>query len=220
MSHDQCLKDDAYITKHSYLVVPLYMDRMSRATCHLLLLGLILFGIVSGGAASKGLSKDAKDVAKWVENARFAKQKVTHLHFFFHDTVSGEHPTALPIAKSDITDKSATAFGKLLMADDPLTLGTSINSTIIGYARGLYGSSSQSQIALVMALNLVFTDGKFKGSSLVLVGDNDAMSSPREMSISGGTGVFRLAKGVATANTYFITNLDAIVEYNVAVLHY
>ncbi|CAM8932344.1 unnamed protein product [Rhodiola kirilowii] len=42
------------------------------------------------------------------------------------------------------------------------------------------------------------------------------------MPILGGTGVFRLARGVAIANTYYfnMTTFDAIVEYNVALLHY
>ncbi|CAM8929471.1 unnamed protein product [Rhodiola kirilowii] len=193
------------------------MEKMSRTLCQLLVLGFLL-GMSSGGVA---VSKDAKDVAKWVENAQFAKQKATHLHFFFHDTVSGKNPTALPIAKP-ANSTSVVGFGILNMADDPLTVGPSANSTIIGYARGLYGVDGQKEVGLIMALNLVFTGGKYKGSTLALVGHNAALESPREMPILGGTGVFRLARGVAIANTYYfnMTTFDAIVEYNVALLHY
>uniref|UniRef100_A0A7N0T8Z0 Dirigent protein n=1 Tax=Kalanchoe fedtschenkoi TaxID=63787 RepID=A0A7N0T8Z0_KALFE len=185
-----------------------------------LLVFVIALGLASGALARGPVSKAPKDVAKWLHKTRFAKQKLTKLHFYFHDTISGKNPTALTIAKPAIS--SPTVFGTLNMADDPLTVGPNVNSTTIGYARGLYGSDGQKEIGLVMAMNLVFTGGKYNGSTLALVGHNPIMESPREMPILGGTGAFRLARGVAIANTYLLnmTTFDAIVEYNVAILHY
>ncbi|KAF2322762.1 hypothetical protein GH714_030335 [Hevea brasiliensis] len=48
-----------------------------------------------------------------------------------------------------------------------------------------------------------------------------AMSPVREMPIVGGTGLFRLALGYAIAKTHWfdITTGDAIVGYNVTVVH-
>uniref|UniRef100_A0A7N0V7T3 Dirigent protein n=1 Tax=Kalanchoe fedtschenkoi TaxID=63787 RepID=A0A7N0V7T3_KALFE len=185
-----------------------------------LLVFIILFG-ASSSAAAAGVSKDPDDVAKWVHKTQFAKQKVTKLHFFFHDTTSGENPTTLPIAKSAVSgNNSLGAFGTLSMADDPLTVDPRVNSTTIGYARGLYGVDGRKDMGMVMAMNFVFTSRKYNGSTLAMVGHNAATESPREMPILGGTGLFRLARGVAIANTYYSKGFDAIVEYNVAFLHY
>ncbi|PHT84087.1 Dirigent protein 22 [Capsicum annuum] len=73
-----------------------------------------------------------------------------------------------------------------------------------------------------MTLNLVFTKGKYNGSTLSILGYNQIFHEYREMPIIGGSGVFRLAQGIATAKTYWADNAtqNAIVEYHVVVLHY
>ncbi|WCJ34061.1 Disease resistance-responsive (dirigent-like protein) family protein [Euphorbia peplus] len=147
-------------------------------------------------------------------------EKLTHLHFYFHDTVTSKTPTAIPVTKP--SSNSSTLFGTVFMADDPLTLKPDINSKLVGKAQGFYGSASQSDIEFVMVFNLVFTEGKFNGSSVSLLGHNAIFSGVREMSIVGGSKVFRFARGYALAKTHTIdlsTN-NAIVEYNVYVMHY
>ncbi|QHO44622.1 hypothetical protein S83_018944 [Arachis hypogaea] len=65
-------------------------------------------------------------------------------------------------------------------------------------------------------------EGKYNGSTVSLLGRNAVFSGVREMSIVGGSGVFRFARGYAQAKTVWLntTSGDAIVEYNVYVLHY
>lgn len=163
-----------------------------------------------------------EEPVEWFHKTSLAKEKVTKLHFYFHDMVSGKNPTAMTVAQSSITNKSPTFFGMVNMIDDPLTLGPEPTSKLVGQAQGLYGSASQEELSLLMAMNFAFTDGKYNGSTLALLGRNMVMQSVREMPIVGGTGVFRLARGMATAKTYFLntTTGDAIVEYNVLVIHY
>ncbi|KAL8204818.1 hypothetical protein R6Q57_010441 [Mikania cordata] len=69
--------------------------------------------------------------------------------------------------------------------------------------------------------NYVFDDERFNGSTLSVLGRNPVTSPVRELPVVGGTGVFRFASGYAEARTLFVneTNGDAIVEYNVYVLH-
>ncbi|KAF3789169.1 hypothetical protein EJ110_NYTH09786 [Nymphaea thermarum] len=51
-------------------------------------------------------------------------QRVSHLHFYFHDTVSGQNQTAVPVTRAAATaNASATQFGLIRMMDDPLTEG-------------------------------------------------------------------------------------------------
>ncbi|WCJ42167.1 Disease resistance-responsive (dirigent-like protein) family protein [Euphorbia peplus] len=164
----------------------------------------------------------SKEIDPWLQNLSHSKEKVTHLHFYLHDMFSGQNPSALQIVKSDIKRKSPTLFGALVMMDDQLTDGPLPTSKEVGRAQGLYGSSGQTTVDLAMVFNLVFTSGLFNGSTLAVVGANQATDSIRELPIIGGTGVFRLARGFASLKTYFYnaTNGDAIVEYNVSVIHY
>ncbi|KAL4560715.1 hypothetical protein LXL04_032869 [Taraxacum kok-saghyz] len=152
----------------------------------------------------------------------FKKQKLSHLHFYFQDIVGGDHPTAFRVAQSSITNTSSTGFGFVVMIDDPLTLGPERTSKIVGRAQGIYASADLNQVGLLMAMNYVFLEGKYNGSTLSILGRNSLSSPMRELPIVGGSGVFRFARGYALAKTYFFntTNGDTVVEYNVYVQHY
>ncbi|KAI3696873.1 hypothetical protein L6452_29465 [Arctium lappa] len=152
----------------------------------------------------------------------FKKEKLSHLHFYFHDIVAGDHPTAIRVAAAATTNSSRTGFGATVMIDDPLTVGPERSSKIVGRAQGIYASASLSEMRYLMALNYVFVEGKYNGSTLSILGTNSVMSPVREMPIVGGSGLFRFARGYALAKTVFfnLSNGDAVVEYNVYVLHY
>ncbi|KAL3632395.1 hypothetical protein CASFOL_025379 [Castilleja foliolosa] len=150
------------------------------------------------------------------------REKLSHLHFYFHDIVSGRHPTAVRVAQAASTNTSATGFGLVAVIDDPLTIGPEKGSRIVGRAQGMYGSADLTNVGLLMVMNLAFTEGKFNGSTLSVLGRNAVFSSVREIPIVGGSGVFRFARGYAQAKTHEL-NLktgDAVVEYNVYVFHY
>ncbi|XP_027103347.1 dirigent protein 22-like [Coffea arabica] len=167
-----------------------------------------------------GVAQGHEGVDEWFHKLDRTKEKVTRLHFYFHDTVSGKSPTAVTAAGAKLA--SPTMFGLINTADDPMTVGPELNSTLLGRAQGIYASADQNEVGLAMYMNYYFTAGKYRGSTLSLLGRNAGLHSIREMSIVGGTGVFRLARGIATAKTYFVnaTTADDIVEYNVVVVHY
>ncbi|XP_050226617.1 dirigent protein 22-like [Mercurialis annua] len=150
------------------------------------------------------------------------KEKLSHLHFFFHDIVSGKNATAVGVAQAAMTKTSASLFGLVTMVDDPLTAEPSLSSKIVGRAQGIYASASQSDISLLMVLNFAFVEGKYNGSSLSVLGRNSVLSGVREMPIVGGSGLFRFARGYAQAKTreFDMKTGNAIVEYNVYVFHY
>ncbi|KAK0583441.1 hypothetical protein LWI29_036973 [Acer saccharum] len=54
-----------------------------------------------------------------------------------------------------------------------------------------------------MVFNFGFTEGMYKGSSISILGLNSAMNPVREMAIVGGTGIFRLGRGYAIAQTHW-----------------
>eukprot|EP00268_Persea_americana_P022514 TRINITY_DN2242_c0_g1_i1.p1 TRINITY_DN2242_c0_g1~~TRINITY_DN2242_c0_g1_i1.p1 ORF type:complete len:192 (-),score=18.49 TRINITY_DN2242_c0_g1_i1:322-897(-) len=150
------------------------------------------------------------------------KEKMSHLHFYFHDIVSGRNPTAVQVAGAAMTKNSPTFFGAVVMIDDPLTEAPEPTSKLLGRAQGLYASASQETLGYLMALNFAFVDGKYNGSSLSVLGRNAVLSDVREMPVIGGSGAFRFARGYAQAHTHWFDPKtgDAIVEYNVYVMHY
>ncbi|XP_041010148.1 dirigent protein 23-like [Juglans microcarpa x Juglans regia] len=152
----------------------------------------------------------------------YGKEKVTRLHFYVDDTLSGKNISAVEVARASITDTSPTLFGAVLIFYDPLTEGPEGTSRLVGRAQGLYGSAGQQELGLLVAVNFVFKTGKFNVSSLTILGRNAALNPPAEMPIVGGTGVFRLARGFVTAKRHFlnVTSGNGVLEYNVFAIHY
>ncbi|KAK1301166.1 hypothetical protein QJS10_CPB13g00731 [Acorus calamus] len=147
-------------------------------------------------------------------------QKQTHLHFYFHDILSGRNPTTVKVVGQDYPNST---FGTVMMADDPLTDGPDRSSSkLIGRAQGMYAwAGHEVDFGFLMVMNLVFFEGEFNGSVLSLLGRNK-LGPEREMPIVGGTGVFRFATGYALGKPYWLDYAkgDATVEYDVFVLHY
>lgn len=154
-----------------------------------------------------------------------APEKVTHLHFFLHDTISGKTPSVVKVARPNITtafNDTPLPFGHVFATDDPLTVGPDLTSETIGNAQGLWASTGQDVLTLVVYWDLGFTQGEFNGSSISVFSRNPITETEREVAIVGGRGKFRMAKGFANLKTYFVnfTSGDAIVEYNMTVIHY
>ncbi|KAJ1432865.1 Dirigent protein [Sesbania bispinosa] len=142
-------------------------------------------------------------------------QKLSHLHFYFHDIIDGPNQTAVRVAAASSTEKSPTGFGAVVMMDDPLTELPEASSKVVGRAQGIYASASQSELGFLMVLNFAFTQGKYNGSNLSVLGRNMVESAVREMPVVGGSGLFRFARGYAQARTYSLNGSEAVVEYNV-----
>ncbi|CAA7396803.1 unnamed protein product [Spirodela intermedia] len=148
-------------------------------------------------------------------------QRQSHLRVYFHDIVSGRSPTVVQIARAARTNASATFFGAAYVMDDPLTEGQEMSSRLVGRAQGLYVSASQRELGLIMAMNFVFTDGRYKGSTITLLGRNTPFSKVRELPVIAGSGLFRFATGYCRLTTHRLdlTTGDAVVEYNIFLLH-
>ncbi|XP_022726903.1 dirigent protein 4-like [Durio zibethinus] len=151
------------------------------------------------------------------------EKKVTNLHFFFHGTLGGKNPTAVTVARANITsnDNSFPAPSNSIVVDNAsLTIGPEPTSEIIGYAQGLEVFSGQDRTTVVVYLDFGFTKGDLNGSSIGLFSRNPATEKERELAVVGGRGKFRMAKGFALLKTFSLDNITLIVEYNVTVIHY
>lgn len=148
------------------------------------------------------------------------KEKLSHFKLYWHDVISGPRPTVATIVQP--VNGSTTGFGSINMIDDALTEGPKLSSKLIGRAQGFYALASQEEFGLLMAMNFAFSEGKYNGSTITILGRNTVFSAVREMPIIGGSGLFRFARGYVEARTHSfdIKKGDATVEYNVYVLHY
>ncbi|PIA40640.1 hypothetical protein AQUCO_02400007v1 [Aquilegia coerulea] len=180
----------------------------------------VLSFVVVGSHADWSMTQPVED---WRESLALGKEKLTKMHFYFHDIVSGKKPTAMKIAQASTTTKSPTLFGIVMMVDDLLTEGPEPTSKMVGRAQGLYASADQKQLGLLFAMSFEFTNGIYNGSTLSILGRNPVLLQlVREMPIVGGTGVFKLARGVVFAKTcwFNMTSGNAVVEYHANVIHY
>ncbi|KAK8705261.1 hypothetical protein V6N13_048867 [Hibiscus sabdariffa] len=178
---------------------------------------LLFFSINLASAKSNGFSNVLSP-----KRLGLKREKLSHLHFYFHDIISGRNPTAIQVASAAMTNKFKTGFGAVVMADDPLTEAPERNSKLVGKAQGIYASAAQDEVGFLMVMNFAFMEGKYNGSSLSLLGRNTVLSTVREMPIVGGSGLFRFARGYAQAKTHTLDlkTRNAVVEYNVYVFHY
>ncbi|XP_057457453.1 dirigent protein 20-like [Lotus japonicus] len=172
--------------------------------------------------SSATAEEDASDFVRRLDRKSLGlhkKEKLSHFKFYWHDIVSGPNPTSVNVIR---TKNTTTFFGSVQIIDNPLTVGPDLSSKLVGRSQGLYAGSSQSEISVFMSMTFVFTEGKYNGSSLSILGRNPVNNKVREMPVVGGSGLFRFARGYAEARNVFLnfTSGDASVQYNVYVLHY
>ncbi|KAK4405344.1 Dirigent protein 11 [Sesamum angolense] len=150
------------------------------------------------------------------------RERVTRLRFYVQDLVGGENPTVWKVAQSNLTNLLPSAFGLVSVLDNLVTSGPEIESREVGRIQGLIGLADFHEKALVMLLNVVFTEGEYKGSTLSILGRNPLDDEVREVPIVGGTGGFRMARGYAVTTTYAVdkAHTHGVIEYNVVVAHY
>ncbi|KAG8100446.1 hypothetical protein GUJ93_ZPchr0013g36459 [Zizania palustris] len=149
-----------------------------------------------------------------------ADDGMTKFKVFFHDVVGGLNPTAIRVAQAASTNGSSTSFGAVVAIDDPLTSTSASGSAgEVGRAQGTYTFADQRTFGLLMNMNFVFTAGEHNGSTLTIFGRNEVLSQVREMSIVGGSGKFRMARGYVEARTADsgLSTGETVVEYTIFV---
>ncbi|KAK3148990.1 hypothetical protein QOZ80_3AG0211400 [Eleusine coracana subsp. coracana] len=153
-------------------------------------------------------------------------EKITQLHFFLHDTLSGKDPSAVVVGRAANHKPKRgdpVPFSSLIAADDVFTEGPERQSKVIGNAQGLHLASGKGEASLVLGMDFELTDGPFNGSAFVVFSRNTiAHPVGRELAIVGGRGAFRMARGFALLRTHYLdtNNGDAIIEYNVTLVHH
>ncbi|KAL0386878.1 UNVERIFIED_CONTAM: Dirigent protein 21 [Sesamum radiatum] len=97
-------------------------------------------------------------------NPCLGKERLTRLRFYLQDLVGGENKTVWQVAQSNLTDVLPSAFGTVCVLDNLVTTGPEIDSQEVGRMQGLIGLADLHETALVMLLNVVFTEGSIRGA--------------------------------------------------------
>ncbi|TYG83869.1 hypothetical protein ES288_D01G203000v1 [Gossypium darwinii] len=139
-------------------------------------------------------------------------------------TISGSNPTVAMIAQANITNNnnnSSVPFSTVLALDDILKIGPETNSEVIGNAQGLGVLIAETSTTnLLWYWDFGFITGKFNGSSISMFSRNPTTAMVHELSVVGGRGKFRMAKGYAQIQYYIQNDTNIISKLNVTVIHY
>jgi hypothetical protein len=124
----------------------------------------------------------------------------THLHFYIHETFSGDNATTASLAPSPLAvagSNSSSSFGSVGALDDELREGSDAASRYLGRVEGLVVQADLGNPAAAWTLlTLAFAGGDYNGSTLVLDGRVDfGAGGDMERAVVGGTGRFRRARG-------------------------
>ncbi|XP_047942616.1 dirigent protein 21-like [Salvia hispanica] len=138
----------------------------------------------------------------WVRTAVRGSESIAKLHFYVHDVRAGVDATLYRVANASITDTSPTSFGLVNVFDDLATADPDITAPQIARVQGTTASSGLEIQAVTINMNFYITSGEFSGSTVTIAGRNPVREASRELSIIGGTGVFRSARGHAITTTY------------------
>ncbi|XP_042419940.1 dirigent protein 22-like [Zingiber officinale] len=145
-----------------------------------------------------------------------------HLRFYNHERILGSGPSATVVYAVQRRDSNSGAgFGNVIVYDNLLRSGVETDSPIVGRNQGMGVGSSLAENSGLTNFQLVFTAGKYNGSSLALQGlfPVAPLGTVFERAITGGTGKFRLARGylltteVRATNTTLTGQLDAYITF-------
>lgn len=189
---------------------------------------LVLLAVLAGTCVRPAAASAAPGlVVKGAKPPKPKPEKFVQLRFYLQDLLLKPNYTAAfvvpPLAgipKQFALD--ADFFGGVVVIDDPLTTGPSLKSPEIGRAKGFYvwNSVDPAETSIEFAFSAVFNEKSgFPGSTIQFRGFDLLKLPVREVSIAGGTGVFRLARGWAQFTVaggddfYAILNFTASVFY-------
>ncbi|CAJ2654822.1 hypothetical protein L195_g039158 [Trifolium pratense] len=123
------------------------------------------------------------------------------LVYYLQDIGRGYNQTVVPVIGINGRVWSYNTFGTIFVVDDPVMLDPSSLSTQVGKAQGVITVTSIDGTNVNIVLSIVFNNVQYSGSTLQIQGSSHQRDNLRELSVIGGTGRFRFARGYAVFET-------------------
>ncbi|KAI3458401.1 hypothetical protein Pfo_015064 [Paulownia fortunei] len=178
------------------------MRGMGNPSTIFLLFTMVLALVGSYPAGASTLTEMTQSLDQWFKNLNQEKATLTKFQVYIHANFAiSEDQTVYEVATAEITSKSPTNFGRILVIDNPLTTGSDPESQFMGRYQGMNAYSDFNEASANMNMNIIFSGGEYDGSTLSIMGRQPVYEEVRVLSIIGGTGVFRFAKGTVLAST-------------------
>lgn len=152
--------------------------------------------------------------------ARPGDNVLEHIVVYMHERLAGQNATRLIVVQSPLGGDSFGQFGvvdnELRDSPDPR------RSSLCGRFQALFALAGLvSPPGMQSAVNFLFTAGRFRGSTVSVLGPILDFESTCERSIVGGTGVFRMARGysfmrlvpeMSVPDEYSVYRLDLFIQ--------
>uniref|UniRef100_A0ACD5YZD5 Uncharacterized protein n=1 Tax=Avena sativa TaxID=4498 RepID=A0ACD5YZD5_AVESA len=136
-----------------------------------------------------------------VENTKFDFHNL-----YLHQIFSGPNPTQEKI----VDGNSASHFGETAVNNWEIYDGVGTGAKLVARAQGMHMNAS----SWYTSFNMVFVDGRFKGSTLQIMGAS--IDEESEWAIVGGTGEFAFARGVVDKKVHANINGGQIQELTIS----
>eukprot|EP01018_Ginkgo_biloba_P038577 Gb_39275 [translate_table: standard] len=135
--------------------------------------------------------------------------------FYMHDIVSGKNQTAMPILVPR-GSSSNNGFGSITVIDDMLTELPDPSSKIVGRGQGMYVAAAQDTSSFLLVFTAVLHSPDYNNSTINFHGADRYLEAQRDISVVGGTGVFKYAQGYATIQTVTVDGFNAVLKFTVS----
>ncbi|CAM6091524.1 unnamed protein product [Calypogeia fissa] len=143
----------------------------------------------------------------------------TQFRFFLHDNLFTVPSSADQLIPPLLLAPSNSSYGSLVVFDDSMTLLPDPSSEEIVRGRGMFLSDAKDTkgagLEFVWTAQFNEASGYGNGTTLSFQGFDRITDATREISIVGGTGMFKMARGWADITTYSLVGFAAVLNITV-----
>ncbi|XP_066323776.1 uncharacterized protein [Miscanthus floridulus] len=162
----------------------------------------------------------ANDNPSYYQTAQLQRSQVRHQEHVFHlyaHQQGGSNERTILAAPARLPHH----FGCTNVLDWDIHVGPDTRTGLVGWLQGLEVSAGRNTERWYLSANLVFTDQRFKGSTLSVQGPlgPPTLGDGGDWAVVGGTGEFAYAQGVATYKRIRkINRMTNVIELDIRVV--
>ncbi|KAH9323333.1 hypothetical protein KI387_017972, partial [Taxus chinensis] len=150
-------------------------------------------------------------------NLAVAASRQVNMVLYLQETLSGVDATIETVGGVNGTSSGLLSYGTVNVINHLVTQGPHPSSTVLGRMQGVEARPDPVNSGFHMLSSILFQTGKYNGSSLEIQGTNRFNLPQRELSVVGGTGRFRYARGYALLDFLVQSGQTLSFKFNVTI---